>query len=527
MNIKKTILTAALLACISLSVLAQQSNIVQQRRALDESITTLENYISMATIYDDETYYNFIDLFELPTTPVYNDLLGLSTATTLPVNQYVSILSRGLRNKKVLVSNVHSEGASFINGKWQVKLSFDKRISYVDSCGTYLSSAEFYDSLDYRLTATLDFDPNKNVCKIKEISGTINSQKKLADNYFAFQRTNPRDNELFYKGELLTFNSYDQALLGGSRDLQSLKENFSYKNADMALRPLANDCQVSMRYKMKRFRLRPHFDFGLGKAFQLDGDNLFSDNKSSGSSFGLDFGVGLSSSRTFSLSLFTGVGISQSTMELSYQNNDYSFETTADVDGESYIRHYKDLELSQKMKFTELNFPLYFDFNFRIVNSLSLYIDLGARFDLDMGHKVDVTEGSAEAFGIYSQYNNLKLDSHWPYNGFGNRKYSSSDLVNADLININSFTISGMGGIGFRYSLSNIPLSFELGTNYVMGLMNLIETTNISAPGNTTPIVYNSINGTSSTEHVRNLTEMLKSMKRQQLRINIGVIYKL
>lgn len=527
MNIKRTILSAALLACTSLSLMAQQSNIAQQRRAIDEALTTLEDYISMATIIDNETYYNFIDLFESPSVLVYNDLIGLSTASNIPVNQYAARLSRGIGNKKVLISNVRNEGASFTNGKWQVKLSFDKRISYIDSCGTFLSSYEYYDSHDYRLTATLNYDPSNNKCKISELIGAIDSQKKLGEQFFAFQRTDPRDDELYYKGELLKFNSYDQALLIGSRDPLALKEDFYYSNPDMALRPQTNDCQVSMKYKMRRLRLRPHFDFGIGKAFLRDGDEVFTESKSTGYSMGLDFGVGLSSSRSFSLSLYTGIGLSLSTMDLSYQNNDYSYNTNADIDGENYIRHYKDLKLNQKMKLTELNFPLYFDFDFKIVNSLSLYLDLGARFDLDMGHKVDATEGSAEAYGIYTQYDNLKLDSHWPYNGFGNHNYSNTDLVNADLINVNSFTVCGLGGVGFRYNLSSIPLSIELGTNYIIGLIDLIKTTNVSAPGNTTPIVYNTISGTASKENVRNLTEMLMSTKRQQLRVNIGVIYKL
>ena len=63
--------------------------------------------------------------------------------------------------------------------------------------------------------------------------------------------------------------------------------------------------------------------------------------------------------------------------------------------------------------------------------------------------------------------------------------------------------------------------------SFVMGLTNLIETTNIANVGNNTPIVYNIISGKStSTEHVHNLTEMMNSIKRQQIRISIGLIYK-
>lgn len=523
---KKTILFTALVVWTSLTTFAQQSNIVQKRRAIDEAITTIEDYVSMATIHDDETYYNFIDLFEKETTLVYNDLLGFSSEDMIPVNQYARQMAYRLNNKKVEISNIKNEGVTLEDGRWQVKLSLDKRVSYIDSCGTYLSSSDFYDNQDYRLTATLNFDPSRNVCKIISITGTIDSQRRLGSKYFAFQRTSNRDQDLRYKGDLLRFNSYDQALLEGDRDPQTLKRNFSYNNANVELRPQVGDCQITMRYKMRRLRLRPYISFGLGRALSHDGNDVFSENKSNGTSFGLDFGVSILSKRSFSLDVFSGLGISMSSMDLLYENDDYSFNSNADVDGDNYIRHYQDLKLSQKTKFSELNIPLYLDFDIKLVRSLSFYIDLGARFDANISHKINETEGSAYVYGMYPDYDNLRLDEHWAFNGFGSHQYGNANLLSSDLLDVNSFTVCGMGGFGLRYNLSRFPLSIEAGMNIVMGLTNLVETANVATLDNSNPIVYNTISGIESTEHVRNLTEMLNSVKRQQMRISLGVIYK-
>lgn len=528
MNNKKIILSIVFLACTSFTTFAQQNNIsiAQQRRALNAALTAIDEYSVWSTVSTEEAYYEFLDLFANDSSLIFNDLLGIKQGNSIKVEEYAKTLRNKLSNKKIFIRNVKNEGISFDNGRNLIRISFDKSISYIDSCGTYYSSSDFYDGHDYRITATMDYDPDKRECKIVSLTGVIDSQKKLGDKHFAFLRTNYRDNDLRYNEEFLKFNSYDQVLLTGERDAPSLRKNFSYSNSDMELRPQTSDCQVTMKYKMRRLRLRPYFAFGLGKAFSRDGDDAFSDSKSTGTSFGLDFGVSVLSKRSFSLGVYTGLGLSMSSMDLSYENSDYHYDWDADVDDDNYVRHYQNLKLSQKMKFTELNIPLYLDFNIKLIKSLSFYVDLGARFDANISSKVNDTEGSAYVYGMYKQYDNLRLDEQWPFNGFGTHQYGSSDLLSQDLIDINSFSVCGLGGLGLRYNLSRIPLSIEAGMSIVMGLTNLVETANVAVPGNNTPVVYNTISDMTSTEHVHNLTEMMNSVKRQQLRISIGLIYK-
>ena len=533
MKTKNILLAITLLICTSFTASAQRSKSAQQRRALNSALTTMDKYYVYATISNDEAYYEFVDLFANKDTTIFNDLLGIRPGRDLLVEEYAKIVRYDLNNKMINFRNVRNEGVTTEDGKTRIRISMDKSISYIDSCGTYYSSSDFYDGHDYRITATLDYDSAKNDCKIVSLTGTIDSQKKLGERHFAFLRTNSRDNDVRYKGELLKFNTYNQVLLEGERDVQTLRKEFSYGNSDMELRPKTDECQVTMKYKMRRWRLRPHFDIGLGKAFSREGDDMLDESKSTGTSFGVDFGLSFLSKRRISLGVYTGLGLSMSSLKLSYTNSNYSFNSTADVDGDNYVRHYQDLTLSQKMKINDLNIPLYLDLNLNLIKSLSLYLDLGVRFDANIGHKVNETEGSAYVYGIYPDYDNLRMDEHWkdaagnPFNGFGYNQFSNADLLSSDLIDVNGFTICGMGGFGLRYNLPRIPLSIETGMSYVMGLTNLIETSNIASVENNSPIVYNTISGNStSTEHIHNLTEMLANAKRQQIRVSIGLIYK-
>lgn len=527
-NMKKNFFSIALMACLTVSAYAQQSRVAQQRIILDEAISTIEDYETCATVSDDEIYYSFLDLFVNEKAPVYNDLLGDSKSKTVTAGDYARRMYRGMRNKKATIYNVKNEGVTNENGVWRARFSFEKSVSYVDSCGIYFSSQEFYDQV-YHLTANMVYDESSGRCKIESITGTIDSQKSLPTEYFVFVSEDPRDEQLLYHGEPVAekLNSYHQAFLPGSVSTVT-KKDFSFPDPSIEPRLVADRCNVSMSYRIRRLRLKAHYDLGLGKAYQLDGDNLLKSSDSKASSFGLDFGYMFSSKSSFSLGAFIGVGMTQSTIDLAYENPDYQFTSTADVDGDTYTRHYRNLALKQSMKLSELNVPLYMDMNYSFNPYFSVFADLGVRLNFDMKHEVDATEGSAYVYGVYHQYDGLVLDEQWGYNGFGQQTYGPSQLLSKELLDVNSFTVDGVGSLGFRFNIPTTPLTFELGLSYLMGLTEVVKTANVTqltTDGNL-PVVYNTVSGMESTEHLHNLSESLNSIKRQQLRLNLGLTLK-
>lgn len=532
MKQKRLIICISFIACLSLNVFAQRSMITQQRFALDEALTTLEEYVAYATISDGEVYYSFIDLFTSPNAPVYNDLLGFSTADTMSVSTYAQRLQSGLKNKMVQIQNVNKEDVSYAeDGKWIVKLSFDKVISYLDRDGIYLASDEFYDGKSYRLTATIIYDDSNNSCKIESITGEIASKReRLGDQYFAFKNKDPRDKQLTYQGRSLTFNRYNQALLPGSvADVD--KKSFFYPDASIDLRPVVDNRIISMNYKIRRLRLKPHFDIGLNKAYSFKGGEQLTENKAASNAFGIDFGYSFYNHKVFSLGVFTGVGATMSRFNLGIGPMNYAYNTNADVDGDTYTRHYDNLSLSQTYKLTDLNVPVYMDMNFQLHKIVALYIDLGVKLNFNIGSKITETTGSAYIYGEYTQpeYGNLRLDEHWGFNGFGQTAFSEKDLLHPELQNVSGFTADLLGGFGFRITIPQTPLALDASLNYVMGLTDAVKVTSPQANLSnniTNPIVYNTISGLNSTEHVRNISEGLTAIKRQSLRLNIGILFK-
>ena len=500
---------------------AQQSGIAEQRRILDEALNTIEDYESYSTISDDDVLYSFLDLFVDENVLVFNDLLGVSDAKQLPVSQYSKLLSGNLRNKKTVIKNIRKKSVSRENGVWTVKFSFEKTMSYADNCGVLYSSSEFYGK-PYQMEASLVYDEQKKCCKIESIKGVMDSSKKLSQPYFAFKSEDKRDSLLQYNGNYLVFNSYKQALLSGNLDSQL----FSYADPDVFITPQIEECNkvlsVSMKYRPRKWRMKVYYDFGLGEALKLDNKDIFKNSKTKENAFGFDFGYIFPSKSSFKTGLFFGVGMTQSQIDLAMENSDFIINTNADVDGDIYARHYQNLALSQVIKLSELNVPIYLDCEYRFNPVFSVHFDVGVRLNLNMKHEVDATEGGAYVYGIYPQYDNLRLDEHWGYNGFGNQTYTNNNLAYKDLIDVAGFSADAMGTIGFRFFIPQTPLALELSGSYLMGLTDMISTKNSSKH-----FIEIDASDLSNVERITNMTELLKSVKRQAMRFNVGVILKL
>lgn len=516
-----------MLVCCSCIAVAQNT-ISKQRRALNAALTAIEDYSLWCTVDNLEAHEEFVDMFTVPTVPLYNDLLGIYKGKTITPEEYARIMRHSLHNKKVFVRNVKNEGITVENDQIFINISFDKAISYVDSCGTYFSSSEYFET-DHHIHMTLVYNESEKKCKIKEITGRITSEKRLPEKFVVFASEDDRDVNLSYLDQPLGLNSYRQTFIEGTT-ATILKNNFSFPDPNIKLKLIHESLcnHMSMLYRVCRWRFKPHYDIGISNAYSIDGLGVMSNEKNSMSSFGLDFGYMLISKRHFGLGVFTGATLSNSRLDLSYHHDDYSYQTNADVDGDSYIRHYQDLNLSQTIRMQDISIPIYVDMNFYLGNIISIYTDLGIRVNLNSSHKVDDTKGNAYVCGTYPQYGNILLNENWPYNGFGNHQISKTDIDNEDILDFKSTNIDLMGAVGFRFNIPNMPLSVDLGANYLMGLDEVVKTTTLveQFSEKTHPVIYNTISGERSVEHVRNLTEAVQNLKRRSLRLSLGIIWK-
>ncbi len=514
-----------LLVLAMIPMYAQKGVTPIERISLDKALTVIEDYETLSALSDEDAYYSFIDLFFDEEVLVYNDLLGLSDGNEISVREYADVLFGNAKSIQVFVSDINREQLWNDGSNWKVQFSFDKTIVYSNKCGIYFSSDDFYES-KHHLHATIVYDSQKDECKIESISGNIDSDRKLADEFFVINRINTYDESLLYKGRKVEYNRYGQMFL---QSPVSVKD-FSCLDADVAVTSAIDpDCKtVAISYRPRRWTLKLHYDFGLGESFDYDKSNLRNPSSEYGN-LGLELGYIFPSKTNVKVGLFTGVNLSTSKLCMDYYADTYSYKTNADVDNDMYQRVYKNLSVSQTNSFTDLCIPLYLDFDIRYSRPVSIYFDLGARAVLNMSNKL--SENSMIASSIYGMYDGYNLYGSSHINGFCDSPDKFENLNGESLGEYSKISVDAMAGVGVRYNVPKVPVTIDLGVRYLYGIMNLLDDSN-SKPdlnlGNTVsnPLVFNTITSGSSVEYVKNLLETSNNLKLRQMSFNIGIIYK-
>lgn len=524
------VLTVSLLMGGTLQAEAQQRQAAPQE-IRDKAVNVIQNdYDMYCTVSSDEAMYNFLGLFVNDAAPVYNDLLGQGREQTLTAGDYARLMAGGnLRSTRVTIKNIQVDSEPRKEGNsWKVNVRFDKSISFYNRCGVYFSSREFYGS-DYQLTAVVVYDNVDGKCRIERIDGTMFSESQLTPDYFVFRKMDTRDDLLSYHQQPLRFNSNNQALLNGQLDMRGFTHQ---RLSPQRLHPVQDDCGVvTMDYRKPKtvsddplMKLRLGFGIGLGEGLKFSGGNDLLEKKAAGGwNVNVEFGYQFVSEEMFKLSAFAGLGISQSSMDLGY-NMDYQYNAsgTADIDGDSYERHYKGLKISQKVKMTDLAIPVYLDGELAFNEVFSVYADLGVRLNMNMSKSIDV--GNAHADEIYGLFENtklntkVKLDGDWGHDNFGTKK--SLNASAGELDGVSGMAADLLAGLGLRINIPNSPLAVDLGVGYLMGLGEIIK------PEKKNGIIEYTYDANGGTEKANSLTRLLDNVKRQSLRVNVGLTYK-
>ena len=523
---------ASLFFAGTLAVQAQESDETILQNIREKAMQTMQKgYETYATCRNAAYTKEFTRLFVNDEAKVYNDLLGLSAESTLTVEKYAQILGgSGVKNTIVTISGITFQDEPYKeNGKWKVDVAFNKRMSYFDDCGIYYNSYDFYHA-DYNLTATLQYDVVDSECRIESIKGSVDSYEELPEQYFVFKQTDERDRNLFYKRNPLRFNSGNQAVVEGEFDPMA----FSHANPKVRrLYPEIDECNIAtMGYgitKTSTFLLRPHFDLGLG-GLSIDGGNSEISTSSSSFGFGVDFGLPLVESGSIKLNAFAGIGVNMSTIDLGYVKPSCSIDSVKDLDGDYYTRKYENVTISQKVKLTELAVPLYLDAELDLSSGFSLYGDVGVRFNFNMSKSVELNSLEVnKIYGKYGQkYGEIELDHTWGYEDFYDKnerrslKYTMKDILSG----VSGMTFDIIGGAGLRYNIPNTPLTIDLGLKFQLGLSEMVKPENKQQK--IPPITYPNYDESDKErmEQVSSLTNMLTSVKRNALALNIGLIFK-
>ena len=507
-------LSVSILLCSSM---AQAQTREERQRLLLEVVSAMENYERYASLDNDFSYNSshFLDLFVNPDVTVYNDLIGLSADENISVKEYADLLVNESKTTRIDVRNIVCEKIFKEGEKWKIVCTFDKNVNLTNGCGIELSTDFFYET-DYKLRVTMVYLEDYEQCLIEKIESVGAIQKKIPDQYLVLKYNSPLDEHVRANGEKLLFNPMKQAFV-------PYNASFSYHDPDVQIKVVSLDekCNISkLSYKSRRFRMRLHYDISLNDFYRVKTDNIIA-HSNSGAEFGFDFGYTIPSKSKIRTSFNLGLLYSQSLLDMNVENYKFSYYTNADIDGDRYERHYEDVLVHENLKMYHVGLPVYLDVDFCFNPIISFYLQLGVKPYLNLNSKVSAYSFDAYVYGVYSQYGNLILDENWGYNGFGNVHISERD-VDVEELPVKTFYMNGFGGGGIRLKpLKKVPIALDLGVNYNFSLISNWEQSKVGSVASllTDYSVY-------SGEKPNLLNRFVSSCKRNNLNLNIGLVYK-
>lgn len=461
---------------------AQTISVEEERGFYQKVYALFTEYAQSASLSDEAEQYTFRKLFANGEMLICNDLMSLDYSDKLSVDEYISIL-QDAKSVKVVVRNIKKDGAVEDAGDaWVVPIAFEKGMSYSKS-GTLFSSFDYFGKY-YRLRAELSLNKTTGECYISKLEADPQHEwLRFPETFVVLERTREDDNKRNYKrdskltinGQEINWNLYGQIILHVD---DKVKYNNSLVDLEIITAGKGGGTKKRAKYNDKAFRVRANVgyslsDFNTLADIQNDANISVSDNKEM--SFGVDFGYVFPSTSKFYFGIFTGLNMSSNNFTMNMapdvESNITDIEDcTADEDGDTYTRHYvlKGNGVSQKLKATNLTIPLYGDFEYQMTPLLSVYADLGVKFQLTSGTWSAYID-DYETFGTFNEYNNVVIKGgpngeKLNLNGFGEWKGREMEVDEEGMEK--SMSIHALAGLGLRFNL-NKSFAFDAGVQYM------------------------------------------------------------
>lgn len=519
---RKSILALALAAFGAAGAWGAPLNPVQKLNL--KILELLRNYETYSKLNDDDARDNFPYLFASDSTVIYNDLLGLSADPELTVERYVEASKGGILSMDVELKNIRKSNFRRDGDRLLMDVTFDKQVQLINPCGLILDG---YYGKDYPYRGTVVYDPETEEVVFGSLGVDDRSYRPHPGTDITYvQGDSAQLTQVRADGQPLRF-ARSQAIVRRGADFVCYDED-----ANMRVNRVGDDrCyHYEISFHPRRWRVMPHYDLSLGNPFSVDYSGASANsgatlnNTMSASDFGIDLAYMFPSKSRFKVGVALGLGYSTGKVDLAADNLNYYYTASpdADMDNEYYVRHYSVDGLRQNAKLNYLSVPLYVDMEFRLIRRVALFLDLGVKAYINAGSKISGTEGEATSYGVYPQYDDLVIDDP-AYNDFGT--VSLSGAANAENP-FQSFTADAFANFGVRVKIAG-PLSAQLAIGYNIGLMNNVKNVDyFGLPSGETseafcPVTYTVAGGTA----VRDLVSFTNGIKRQGLKLSVGLIY--
>ncbi|MBO7260570.1 MAG: hypothetical protein J6U97_03655 [Bacteroidaceae bacterium] len=563
-------LIALILLCVpALFAKAQDLTNAQERYMKMDVLYLMEDYSLYSNLVLEEDMEGFMQLFSDTTTQIYNDLLGISSAKTLSVRQYAEKLIEGAGgSSNIKVKNIGHDEPYYSEGLWYMNVTFDKWLYYMIKCDLQLDSYEYFQA-DHKLTALVSWDPSTRECRIETLDGTVDSPRELLpEDYWVYRFETATDTIIQYDGAPLQFDRFGQSFILKDKMPENLSRSKSKKTTPLTLTqkhftyPLDSDVNLKLDYAdescnlitmsliPKRWRFKVHADMVYGDYYTVETNYDDMEHTSSAKEAGAEFGYVFPSRKKSKWAFFFGATLRQSILSSYIDNMSYIYKTNQDVDGDEYYRAYYLKNVNYSMEKTEIGIPLYFSWDGKFNNRLSMYMDFGVKPYLSILPVATTFSTIYTTKGLYTKYDKLVLGSTSGINGFvQNKTFESVSLESEstyeapeDIFTKLQPSVDAFAGVGFRLRvLKNTFL--ELGCRYqynIYSSLNYSGTINTKRlPVNTSlqNISYQNYTTNSSSvpmyytkqgskENVRQYTDYFTSIRTDALYLNAGIIIR-
>lgn len=516
---------------------AQTISVEEERGFYQKVYALFTEYAQSASLSDEAEQYTFRKLFANGEMLICNDLMSLDHSEKLSVDEYISILQDAKR-VKVVVRNIKKDGAVEDAGDaWVVPIAFEKGMSYSKS-GTLFSSFDYFGKY-YRLRAELSLNKTTGECYISKLEADPQHEwLSFPEKFVVLERTREDDNKRNYKrdskltinGQEINWNLYGQIIL---HDDDKVKYNNSLVDLEIITAGKGGGTKIRANYNDKAFRVRANVGYSLSDFNTLadikDANISVSDNKEM--SFGVDVGYVFPSTSKFYFGIFTGLNMSSSNFTMNRKPTGgeetigVGMDGSKDEDGDSYERRYtiSGNGVSQKLKATNMTIPLYGDFEYQMTPLLSVYADLGVKFQLTSGTWSAHIDGY-ETSGIYGdKYGGVEIKGDVNLNGFG--IWNARDMeVNEEGMEA-SMSIHALAGLGLRFNL-NKSFAFDAGVQYMTSGTSWKINTNKERIFDYEPPVGATTPEKKALGDKVNLMRQTSGLKNGAFRVTASLIYK-
>ena len=518
----------------SISITAMEERVIYQK-----IYKLVQDYAQAAAVSNEEEEYHFRELFVSNDLQICNDLMSLSRDATLSVDDYVTALQKA-KSVKVKVKNLKKIGSiKETADAWTLRVEFKKNIIY-SRCGTYFESERYFGD-SYKILADLSVDKRDYKCKIYGLSIDPDQYPPLVfpEKFSVLVRTLEDENKRDYlRDDKLTidgqevhnmWNRFGQIILHEGQVIR-------YNNSKVEEEEVEKDAdcyggrKIRAKYNDQAFRLKINMGYSLMGFNKLSGGNSNITSNDGETSFGIDIGCVLPSNSKFYMGFFTGLGLSINNMEISLspsENGSAVENGVEDEDGDSYTRYYilEGEGVKQKFSTSELTIPVYADFEYQFIPSLSVYANIGARLQLT----TDKWEAQIDRYTTYGEYSGygepLKIDGSVNLNGFGQHQGRSMEVDRNGLKS--SMSVSALMGMGLRANITK-SLAVDAGVQYLMGGTSWkMENGSYELFSYTLPDEYEGMTAEQKSQGDKvNLLTQVKGINRSAFRLTLGLILK-